>query len=296
MLEYEIIEDCGLYVKVMFKGCQHEASIAREHLIDGQYTCNKCSNLYEWNYFYNKYKGLESKANLFRQCKICNCRDQMSKLVPIQKHTKNGFQFWFYHKDCLSENNKDKLSMYKYINKGTSKSIILNKKEEPNNLQKSSANIIIEDKWNIINRDKIESNMGSAIDEVGVGIQIINKSCCSTDSIKELCGVYSIYNKEDNKRYIGSTRNLRQRLKSHYNNLTKGKHKSYKLQESFEQNGENSFIFEILEVLDNNCKNKTLHLTEQKYIDISNSCSNGYNVNPIAGFYGSSTDYNNLIK
>lgn len=53
-------------------------------------------------------------------------------------------------------------------------------------------------------------------------------------------GVYIIVNMDNQKVYIGSTRNIRKRLKTHLYSLKKGKHLSSTLQEDF--NNGNSFI------------------------------------------------------
>ena len=42
--------------------------------------------------------------------------------------------------------------------------------------------------------------------------------------LKPRSGVYQVVNKNTNKRYIGSTRNVRERLIAHYNNIKCNKH------------------------------------------------------------------------
>lgn len=89
-------------------------------------------------------------------------------------------------------------------------------------------------------------------------------------------GIYMIKNQIDNKKYIGSSINLRTRLNKHKNDLLKNKHSNIKLQRAYNKHGGNNFIFEvIIYTLD-----KT-HLipVEQFYIDFLNP---EYNILKIA--------------
>jgi group I intron endonuclease len=83
--------------------------------------------------------------------------------------------------------------------------------------------------------------------------------------------VYCIKNILTNEVYIGSTSRLDKRIEIHKLDLHKNKHHSYLLQESFNKYGEENFLIEILEIVDNK-----LDLTkrEQYYIDSYNSVFN----------------------
>lgn len=63
-------------------------------------------------------------------------------------------------------------------------------------------------------------------------------------------GVYQIRNLVDGKVYIGSTKEFKTRACSHTNALLKGQHHNKHLQAAFDRDGEESFVFEVLEVVD----------------------------------------------
>jgi group I intron endonuclease len=63
-------------------------------------------------------------------------------------------------------------------------------------------------------------------------------------------GIYSITNKINRKRYIGSTKNFDRRKREHFDLLTKDEHWNIKLQRSYNKNGSGVFIFEIIELCD----------------------------------------------
>lgn len=48
-----------------------------------------------------------------------------------------------------------------------------------------------------------------------------------------MAGVYQIYNKETNKRYIGSSINIERRLKEHKRNLKANRHSNQHLQNAW---------------------------------------------------------------
>lgn len=78
-------------------------------------------------------------------------------------------------------------------------------------------------------------------------------------------GVYAIINVLNNKKYIGSTSNMRKRYRQHYNLLNKQLHPNCILQRAFNKYGEKHFKFRILEVCEN--IRETLLTIEQRYID-----------------------------
>lgn len=59
--------------------------------------------------------------------------------------------------------------------------------------------------------------------------------------------VYQIRNLINNKRYIGSTKDVIQRWKYHKDNLQKNRHGNQYLQHAWNKYGENNFVFEIIE-------------------------------------------------
>ena len=76
-------------------------------------------------------------------------------------------------------------------------------------------------------------------------------------------GVYKILNLINGNHYIGSTSDFKRREKQHFNELAKGKHHNYKLQEEFNSFGFNSFRFSVIE----NCHVPQLQSREQFYLN-----------------------------
>ena len=77
-------------------------------------------------------------------------------------------------------------------------------------------------------------------------------------------GVYAIRNDLNNHMYIGSTTNLRRRLRTHIGYLKNDKHTNELLQCDFNKIGIDKFSYIILEHCDENID--TLHYLENKYI------------------------------
>jgi group I intron endonuclease len=90
-------------------------------------------------------------------------------------------------------------------------------------------------------------------------------------------GIYKITNKINGKYYIGSSNNLNYRKSTHLSRLRRGKHGNKQLQASFTKNGENSFFFEIVELLEN-ATVKEIRQLEQTYLDSIEDWSLCYNV------------------
>lgn len=65
-----------------------------------------------------------------------------------------------------------------------------------------------------------------------------------------MIGIYSIKNVKNNKIYIGSSNNIEKRIKDHFRNLKNNKHSNQYLQNAYNKYGNESFIFEILEVFE----------------------------------------------
>lgn len=98
-----------------------------------------------------------------------------------------------------------------------------------------------------------------------------------------MAGVYQIYNKETNKRYIGSSINIERRLKEHKRNLKANRHSNQHLQNAWNKYQE-YLIFEALEY----CEPDQCLKLEQEYIDYYNSANRefGYNIDPQAASAG----------
>lgn len=91
-------------------------------------------------------------------------------------------------------------------------------------------------------------------------------------------GIYRIYNTITSKNYIGSTwKSFKSRWKQHLSKLDNNKHHSHEMQNAFNKYGTDSFVCEILEIVDD--RNKLLD-REAYYIDKYDSYRNGYNENP----------------
>jgi group I intron endonuclease len=89
-------------------------------------------------------------------------------------------------------------------------------------------------------------------------------------------GVYCIINSVNRKRYIGSSMNVRKRVRDHFRLLSYGKHHNTHLQSSYNKYGESVFFYSILLY----CDELDLLKYEQYFID---TFSPEYNKNPIAG-------------
>lgn len=81
--------------------------------------------------------------------------------------------------------------------------------------------------------------------------------------LNEQCGIYCIKNIDNNKIYIGSSKNLYDRLHQHFYNLKYNKHHSLHLQASYNKYGAKCFDYDILEF----CTFDELYEHEQYWID-----------------------------
>ena len=79
---------------------------------------------------------------------------------------------------------------------------------------------------------------------------------------KCLCGIYVLYIK--NHTYIGSTRNIKQRLRQHRENLRNQKHRNSKLQNCYNKYSE--LYYDILKILDPSISDLELHTIEKEFI------------------------------
>ena len=93
----------------------------------------------------------------------------------------------------------------------------------------------------------------------------------TVEALPETCGVYSIKNTINNKEYVGSTSNIRTRIKTHIGRLHNNKHVNKSLQHDW--TNRDTFIFNVLYQHDD-----ISHVTlwEQQYIH--NNYESLYNV------------------
>jgi group I intron endonuclease len=89
------------------------------------------------------------------------------------------------------------------------------------------------------------------------------------------CGIYILLNKNSGERYIGSSINIEKRVNDHFSALRKGKHCNSRIQEGFNDSGEESFTFFILQ----QCPEECLVQEEQSQIELLHP---EYNIAPIA--------------
>jgi group I intron endonuclease len=93
-------------------------------------------------------------------------------------------------------------------------------------------------------------------------------------------GIYTITNLINNKIYVGSSIDIKNRLKQHIKCLKGNYHDNDYLQKSFNKYGIDNFAFEVLEYCD---KNLCVHL-EQYWMNLLNSYNLlfGFNLKPVA--------------
>ena len=77
-----------------------------------------------------------------------------------------------------------------------------------------------------------------------------------------VCGIYSITNISNNKKYIGSTNNIHDRWMGHIRDLNSNKHHNQHLQNSWNKYSASQFSFSILQI----CEESQLLLKEQSYV------------------------------
>ena len=92
----------------------------------------------------------------------------------------------------------------------------------------------------------------------------------------KIIGIYCITNNVNNKKYIGQSKDIYKRWKSHVYRLNQGNHDNKHLQESWSKYGEANFSFEIIEI----CDEEHLDDMECLYISKYNTMDSnmGYNL------------------
>ena len=91
-------------------------------------------------------------------------------------------------------------------------------------------------------------------------------------------GIYIIKNTQNNKVYVGSSVNVKNREYKHFWMLGRGVHDNPHLQKSYNKYGKSSFIFEVVEICD-----------ESKLIDKENYYISNYKSNVISFGYNLAT-------
>ena len=93
--------------------------------------------------------------------------------------------------------------------------------------------------------------------------------------MEKICGVYSIMNLINNKRYGGQSVDIYVRWGNHKSALRNNRHSNVHLQNAWDAYGEDNFVFEVLSICDIN----TIDKTEQYYIELFDTMNpeHGYN-------------------
>ena len=89
-------------------------------------------------------------------------------------------------------------------------------------------------------------------------------------------GVYKIYNKLNDRIYIGSAKEFKERFKGHFSSLKNNKHSNKFLQNDFNKCGAEAFVFEVLEVIEGPKLDRTTREKEilKEYWDGCKECYN----------------------
>lgn len=85
-----------------------------------------------------------------------------------------------------------------------------------------------------------------------------------SDNPSDVICIYMIYESNTKKYYIGSTNNLKKRIAQHLSELRSEKHHSFKLQEVFNQYGESSLTYYILEVINKQQFSNSKKITKEE--------------------------------
>ena len=96
--------------------------------------------------------------------------------------------------------------------------------------------------------------------------------------MKDKAGIYCLINKINGKRYIGSSKHIKERLLEHLTQLESRTHSNKELQEAFDTDGLDICIVEYIE--DANDREAILDC-EQKWINFYNSTNPEYGYNKI---------------
>ena len=64
-------------------------------------------------------------------------------------------------------------------------------------------------------------------------------------------GIYEIYSNKSGKRYIGSSKDIEKRWKTHISQLKNRNHHNYYLQLEYDRYGEDNLHFSIIKIIEN---------------------------------------------
>ena len=97
-------------------------------------------------------------------------------------------------------------------------------------------------------------------------------------------GIYKITNKNNNKIYIGSSKDIFNRWCTHLHSFLEGNSNS-KFKKDINKYGFNfnDFSFEVLKVIDESTEKRELLDIEQSFIEKFDSINNGYNISRAIG-------------
>jgi group I intron endonuclease len=98
-------------------------------------------------------------------------------------------------------------------------------------------------------------------------------------SLPNTSGIYCIQLKKDGCMYIGSSKNIRIRARSHIYQLKKNTHHSAFLQSSYNKHGYEQFIFKIIE----QCKVNSIIRREQHFLNLEKTKPKTFNICFVAG-------------
>lgn len=89
-------------------------------------------------------------------------------------------------------------------------------------------------------------------------------------------GIYLIYNTQNSKVYVGSSRNIKRRWNQHRADLRGNRHPSYFLQRDWNKHGEEAFEFHVIELV---TKPEMLLAREQVHLDTLQAWKDEYGYN-----------------
>lgn len=95
--------------------------------------------------------------------------------------------------------------------------------------------------------------------------------------VPSVSGIYIIFNQESRSYYIGSSIDIRNRLREHIRALIRQTHRNRYLQRAYNHHGPDAFLFGILEEVPDTAN---LIACEQRWLDTSSA---SYNLSPTAG-------------
>lgn len=95
----------------------------------------------------------------------------------------------------------------------------------------------------------------------------------------KICGIYCIENLINHKKYIGQSKNIKARWRSHKSDLRRNAHGNDYLQKAWNKHGEENFQFYILE----ECDIDIINDREQYYIKLYDTTNRDYGYNMESG-------------